>query len=463
MPASVATIPMPGDLAALIGTAAERVENRSLLLDKFVFHKRWPVVEETTRRGRDFVKWDEASRWSFMRIADGAETLLRKEAAARRAKAGGRDVEPENKPRYEAEAKIADALANTRWENKELAALRASHTRRFLSLLHTAYGDRSAIVIGELEGRLAINLADSLIQNAGLCLDRLFGLPYIPGSAVKGVCRHSALADLRVAAASEIPALLGLFCSVFGTSEVDFKTGDLKAYRQYRDGGDADRKGAVDFLPATPVNEARVVVDLTNVHFPEYYQSGREEAQSNENPRPNPFPAVEKGAQFAFGLVLNGMDNRPEVLAAARRWLASALTERGLGAKTAAGYGWFSLKPEVVASLEAEATKERQAADAKAREAAQASELAKAEAARKATLSPEALLSESLLKLPDDQFAAFAKDLAQKQEPEQRAFIRLLSTNKDKRERWKTWKKKKPEIAQAIDAVRATLNLPPLP
>src|SRR5690606_33167955 len=120
---------------------------------------------------------------------------------------------------------------------------------------------------------------------------------------------------------------------------------------------DADRKGAVSFLPAYPVNEARIVVDLTNVHYPDYYRNGRTEDLSQEKPRPNPFPAVECGAQFAFCLVLNGMDMRPEILAAARRWLESALTERGLGAKTASGYGWFSLQPQILSELEAETTR----------------------------------------------------------------------------------------------------------
>jgi CRISPR type III-B/RAMP module RAMP protein Cmr6 len=363
MPAPAATIPMSGDLAELIGPAAEKVENRSLLLDKFVFHKRWPVVEETTRHGHDFVKWDEASRWSFMRIADGADMLLRKEAAEKRRKAGGRNVEPQNRDRLNAEAKIADTLANTRWDTKELSALRASHTRRFISLFRSAYADRSAVTIGQLEGRLAINLADSLIQNAGICLDRLFGLPYIPGSAIKGVCRHTALEELRAAAEAERPELLRLFCAVFGTADNDFDKGDLKSYRAFAPHTGRDQKGAIAFLPAYPVNEAKIVVDLTNVHYPDYYRTGRAEDQSRENPRPNPFPAVEAGAQFAFCLVLNGINNDPALLAAATRWLEKAISERGLGAKTAAGYGWFSIQPTILEKLlnEAQAEQKKEA------------------------------------------------------------------------------------------------------
>jgi CRISPR type III-B/RAMP module RAMP protein Cmr6 len=451
---------MPGDLAELIGPAAERVENRSLLLDKFIFHKKWP--EATDDRGRE-VKWDEAARWSFMRIADGAAQLLKKDAGDKRRKADGRNVEPQNRDRYNAEAGIADSLENIRWDGKDLADLRARHTRRFLGLFRSAYGDRAAITIGQLEGRLAINLADSLIQNAGICLDRLFGLPYIPGSAIKGVCRHAALEELRNANESDKPTILCALCAVFGTAENDFAKGDLRAYRALKPGKDTDQKGAISFLPAYPANAARIVVDLTNVHYPDYYRTGQERDQRNENPRPNPFPAVEVGAQFAFCLVLNGINNDPALLTHARRWLEAALAVRGLGAKTASGYGWFSLRPEVLDQLFAEEAREAEAVKKKAEAELAKAEAAAKEAARKAALTPEDAAADELLNVNEEAFATFAKQLAAQDEIRQRAFIHLLRNHKDKRDRWKTWKKKKPDLAKSISDVCAKLNLPPLP
>lgn len=459
---SAATVPMTGDIAVLIGPVAQHVENRSLLLDKFVFHKKWPIVEEQTRRGRDFVKWDEASRWSFMRIADGAEQILRKEAAEKRRRAEGRNVEATNRNRYNAEAGIAEALANVKWDSKELADLRASHTRRFVDLFRSACGERASITIGQLEGRLAINLADSLIQNAGICLDRLFGLPYIPGSAVKGVCRHAALEELKAAKGVEQETLFNQFRVVFGTAENDFRKGDLKPFHQLLGQRSSDQKGAVSFLPAYPVNEAKIVVDLTNVHYPDYYQRGRTEDLSKENPRPNPFPVVEIGAQFAFGLLLNGINLDTGLLVVARRWLETALTIRGIGAKTAAGYGWFSIHPEVLELLEEAGRKERHEAEARAKAVAEAEAARRAEEERKASLTPEAVAAEALLSLTEEQFAIFAKELADKAEIEQRAFIQLLSSNKEKRERWKVWKRRKPEIIEVIETVRAQLKIPPL-
>lgn len=48
----------------------------------------------------------------------------------------------------------------------------------------------------QLQSRLMVNMAGGVMENAGLCLDR-FGLPYIPGSAVKGCARRTALGALR--------------------------------------------------------------------------------------------------------------------------------------------------------------------------------------------------------------------------------------------------------------------------
>jgi hypothetical protein len=82
---------------------------------------------------------------------------------------------------------------------------------------------------------------------------------------------------------------------------------------------------------------------------------------------------------------------------------------------------------------------------------------------RQAALTPEERAAGVLSKLGDEGFAQFAKELPGKSEPEQRAFLGLLRAHREKRERWKTWKKKKPELARLIDQTREKLNLPPLP
>lgn len=448
---------MARDLALIIGDFAQHVENRSLLLDKFVFHKQWPPRLDYV--GNE-MKSDESSRWSLMRITEGGDRVLHHEAEQKIKQSTKKQHEPEKAERLLAEAEIARSLARVRWDSREMEELRSKHTRNFVGLFRRAYGpDKSTVVIGQLEGRLAINLADSLIQNAGICLDRIFGLPYIPGSAVKGVCRHAALDALMAASDAEKPGLLEQFCSIFGTSENDFKNGELKTFRAHLQGASQDRKGAVCFLPAYPVNSARIVVDLTNVHYPNYYQSGRIEDLSRETPRPNPFPAVEIGAQFAFCLVLNSMSSDSSLLETARQWLIEALTVRGLGAKTASGYGWFSIQTEVLEQIQQQQVKEQQAAQKAQAEAIKRAAEEKAESERQASLSDEERCAEELLKKSDQDFAEIAKDLASKDPLTQGAFLHLLMNNKEKRERWKTWKKRKPDLVNSILKVAQTLNI----
>ena len=448
----MARIPMASDVAELIGSAAEKVENRSLLLDKFVFHKRWPL--ETDARDRE-VKWDDASRWSFMRIAEGAGPLLGREAKDKRYRAGGPKVEPDNRERGLAEAQLAESLAKVSWDSKELSALRARHTRRFLGLFRGAFAQRASVTIAQLEGRLAINLADSLIQNAGICLDRLFGLPFIPGSAIKGVCRHAALEELKSAGPDGQKNLFDLFRAVFGTADNDFTKGELRPFLSLLADRAENQKGAIAFLPAYPVNEAQVVVDLTNVHYPDYYRTGRPEDLSKERPQPNPFPAVEAGAQFAFCLVLNGIANDPTLLGAANRWLEAALTVRGLGAKTASGYGWFSLRPDILQQVLEEERREAQAAATIAKATAEAQAKAEAEAARRAAMPPEELARERFAALNQQDFATAVSGAGLLSAAEQKGLLLALLLP-SRRDTWKGWKKSdKPANKARVEALLA--------
>jgi len=286
-------------------------------------------------------------------------------------------------------------------------------------------------------------------------------MPYVPGSAVKGVARAAAYEELYAASGDDRARLFQLFRNVFGTADNDFKaTEELAAFRDLLDDQSPNLRGGVAFLPAYPVDEAKVVVDLTNVHFPDYYRNGAVADLKRESPQPNPFPCVEAGARFAFCLALTGRDPTGELLTAADRWLRQALTVRGLGAKTAAGYGWFSIEPEqVVADILTEESRVRESEQQAAKAVEMEKATAAAELARKAALKPETRLKEELLKLTDQDFATKVLCIATLAPEEQRAVL-LAFADPSKRDRWKKWKKSdkdtdKKRVAAVLETAKA--------
>ena len=82
----------------------------------------------------------------------------------------------------------------TRALTKKPDGCKASAWNSFLA--HGFGLHHDAIVFAQLQSRLLVNMAGGVMENAGLCLDR-FGLPCIPGSAVKGCARRAALAALH--------------------------------------------------------------------------------------------------------------------------------------------------------------------------------------------------------------------------------------------------------------------------
>lgn len=335
-------VPILEEVAELIGDNAQRVDNRSLILDKFSLSKQWP-----------WKNFHNANSWSLMRIADGGRALLEQQSNAcmkdadkqeRRNRAAEANVLRE-------QAQIARDLAASQslaGPDARLSRLNQQRSQHLARQCAQTYGtEHCRLMKGTLKSRMALNLAEGLIENAGACLERLTGEPYIPGSAVKGIARHAALEHLRgVEDHAAQQRCLETFLNVFGYSEVDFTKGELKAFAALLSESMKDKKqrGKVRFLAASVLESAALEVDVTTVHFPEYYRTGEQRDLAKETLRPNAFPVVAAGAAFVFTLICETPE-APALLDAAVQWLTVALTEKGAGAKTAAGYGWFAVEP----------------------------------------------------------------------------------------------------------------------
>jgi CRISPR type III-B/RAMP module RAMP protein Cmr6 len=322
------------------------VENRSLLHEKYALPKMWGVENGG--------KLNDAGRWSVLRIVTRGPDLLRGDAQRLRREASGRNVRPDVAERKEREAHVAEKMAAVARVDAALAKIAYDSARSLLADLAKSFQGTVVTFEATLGSRMMINLAGGVVENAGIALDRCFGWPVIPGSAVKGITRVQALWEIREASGQEKLRLLRLAMLLLGYGAHDVRGdfgwagGARDAQRTAQEIGPQDFKGCACFLPAYPTTPPTLVVDMVNPHYPEYYGGRRSRAEDNENPIPNYFPAVEAGSAFGFAATLNRVPGLPGVTAASllpqvQQWLQRAVTRKGLGAKTAAGYGWFEL------------------------------------------------------------------------------------------------------------------------
>jgi CRISPR type III-B/RAMP module RAMP protein Cmr6 len=448
-------IPLAKDTREAVGVFADKVENRSLLFNKMVLAKNWG------HSGR----FNDANRFNVLRACTGGDRILAedRDSASWKARKGGRNADADA---YR--ASVAGALAGVNVDNRALAERQRENALHLLTLLEKSYGGRSHTFVGSLGGRLLINMGGGVQENAGMALDRCFGLPFIPGTAIKGVARHSALWDIRnTTDPAERKHKLRLALLAFGFIENDIHKGDFVWAAQDNKqlvaeaGAPFTRndlfKGTLSFLPAYPSEVPKIVAEVLTPH-----PRAQEAARGQGDPRPIFFPAVEKGSSFAFAIIgswlPDGVD-LSEVLEQAGQWLRSAITSQGIGAKTGAGYGWFEIDPvaeeqrrELMAELARKAAETKRKADDLERAAA-------AERDRRASLSPEQVEAEAIMSLSQQQITDFAKALLSKTELQQRAFLSFVLTPALKTDR-KRWKDKKPEIWNPIAETASKLGIP---
>jgi len=334
-------------------------------------------------------------------------------------------------------------------------------------------------VYAKNESRLLLNMSSGVLENAGLSLERLTGLPFIPGSAVKGSVRHAAICELHDAAADQKAELLADIALIFGWGQDDWKNDLKKSDFSFACGdefpvakneaqrliGDSFGKfpkefaGSIAFFDALPYEPQAndLEIDIVTSHHMEYYQGNIPVALDNEDPNPVVFPAVASGQIFGFALAPVPGCRDMELKNKAENWLRTALEHYGIGAKTAAGYGWFSLCPEI--------SDEKRKAEEKRRDNERIAEQALIEKKRHddelAALPPIERYKTELTELATKNNEAFVdrvKTIEERPDDEQRALIHLFRENNVLRDRLKTWRKKKNPNAGLLEKAAQKLG-----
>jgi CRISPR-associated protein Cmr6 len=206
--------------------------------------------------------------------------------------------------------------------------------------------------------RVLVGHGTSAATGVGLTLQHTWGVPVLPGSALKGLTAHYMEAvygaDEREKAPERKPfrgltwkdhrpvgAPGSLFRRLFGMP-------DLEASQEKAQRGEVLFHDAL-WVPASQGgSQAMLVRDVLTVHQRRYYESGGQEWPVDfDDPNPVSFLTVAPGGRFLVALEARGA---PHLLERAERYVMEALAEWGLGGKTVAGYGRFAAEASRVRS-----------------------------------------------------------------------------------------------------------------
>ncbi len=239
------------------------------------------------------------------------------------------------------------------WENAKFQKFRKEEWIKTVTNRHCGNSDelkqqrdRRWEMVAKLEGQNLCLKTDSPfvtglgrehpVEN-GFLWHHTLGVPYLPGSSVKGMVR----AWIEQWAGEK---------NKEEKEEIDRIFGPKQPTEQ-------PQVGAVVFLDAIPLDKVRLKADIMTPHYGEYYQNKKRPEAPGDwiSPVPIPFLAVKEDTTFHFAIVprrqscletpagsgesRGGHRSDCEIVIG---WLKDALEWIGAGAKTAVGYGRMS-------------------------------------------------------------------------------------------------------------------------
>ena len=224
-------------------------------------------------------------------------------------------------------------------KNEDLSNLSASYSK---------LGYQIRTVVAELESSLIIGLGNEHPSEKGFLFEWNMGIPYIPASSIKGVVRLAAavngLNDLAQADADENE----INKYVKRLEKDDNIPENFKEL--FGAGGDTGAaKGKVIFLDAYPATMPKLQSEIMNCHYPDYLNKGQRGPTEDQSPNPQKYWAVQKQDRsgnplmFVFRMLLSHeIAADSNLRSTLEKAFESAITEHGLGAKTAVGHGRFN-------------------------------------------------------------------------------------------------------------------------
>jgi len=250
-------------------------------------------------------------------------------------------------------------------------------------------GSKSKILRIIPDWRLICGLSGGIYET-NMTLHHVYGVPFIPASSIKGVVRSwiisTVFADDVPEEEKKFPLVNAeyralknsrLFCEIFGAPEsierVKFENGkpikkkdkngketDKYEVEKDKSATSKEQQGKVIFFDALPITAPQLMPDVINVHYPDWYKE-KDYKPPTDFQKTNPimFLTVTSESQFqtvvashntqpisdcdGFELLATpaGVTNGATLVELIEKWVNLALSEHGIGAKTAVGYGYF--------------------------------------------------------------------------------------------------------------------------
>jgi CRISPR-associated protein Cmr6 len=183
------------------------------------------------------------------------------------------------------------------------------------------------------KGRMVIGLGEESVLETSIALHHVYGVPYIPGSALKGLAASYARQRLGAEWQKDSPAYQTIFGDTNGAGAITFFDALLYV--------DSDQMASDQGLKSV------LHQDTITVHHPDYYQ-GKKDAQGKlEAPSdwdsPTPIPFLSATGSYLIALAAPDLEDAEAWIDSTFEILGYALEEMGVGAKTSSGYGRMTL------------------------------------------------------------------------------------------------------------------------
>ncbi|RMA96969.1 type III-B CRISPR module RAMP protein Cmr6 [Hydrogenothermus marinus] len=186
------------------------------------------------------------------------------------------------------------------------------------------------------KSRLIIGLGISSVLETSIKLHHIYGIPYIPSSAIKGVLRAYRIWKLANWDEEKYKEIETRIDDYKGKPEENISEEEKKIIEIF---GNQNQKGKLIILDAYPEKFEGFDVDIMNPHYPNYYTNDKnpEPPADWQNPTPITFLAIPEGTTFNF--YFKNAESYDRDLEKLRIDLQEAFEKIGIGAKTSLGYG----------------------------------------------------------------------------------------------------------------------------